>query len=156
MYPQVIEEFRINRQLSGSPEDAGLADALDQGFRSAGWKGALTKAIAFREAQRIKAGYFSAEEIAQLYADLGDKDQAFRWLNVAYQEHDWLLIGLKTFIPLAPLRSDPRFAELVAKSGCRSKRARSGDASVPPLIFLPLCDNLSPTIIPLQVIAHGG
>jgi TolB-like protein/DNA-binding winged helix-turn-helix (wHTH) protein/Tfp pilus assembly protein PilF len=117
MYPQVIEEFRINSQLSGSPEDAGLADALDQGFRSAGWKGALTKAIAFREAQRIKAGYSSAEEIAQLYADLGDKDQAFRWLNVAYQEHDWLLIGLKTFIPLAPLRSDPRFAELVGKIG---------------------------------------
>jgi len=117
MYPQVIEEFKTYSQLSGIPEQAGFADALDQGFRSAGWKGALTKAIAFREAQRIKTGYFSAEEIAQLYADLGDKDQAFRWLNIAYQEHDWLLIGLKTFIPLAPLRSDPRFAELVHKVG---------------------------------------
>jgi TolB-like protein/DNA-binding winged helix-turn-helix (wHTH) protein len=116
MYPQVIEEFKISGQLYGIPENIGFADALDQGFRSAGWKGALTKAIAFREAQRIKS-YFSAEEIAQLYADLGDKDQAFRWLNIAYREHDWLLIGLKTFIPLAPLRSDPRFAELVRKVG---------------------------------------
>lgn len=117
MYPQVIEEFKNYSQLSGIPAEAGFADALDQGFRSAGWKGALTKAISFREAQRIKTGYFSAEEIAQLYADLGDKDQAFRWLNIAYQEHDWLLTGLKTFIPLAPLRSDPRFAELVRKVG---------------------------------------
>jgi len=116
MYPQVIEEFKISGQLYGIPENIGFADALDQGFRSAGWKGALTKAIAFREAQRIKS-YFSAEEIAQLYADLGDKDQAFRWLNIAYREHDWLLIGLKTFTPLAPLRSDPRFAELVRKVG---------------------------------------
>jgi TolB-like protein/DNA-binding winged helix-turn-helix (wHTH) protein/Tfp pilus assembly protein PilF len=116
MYPQVIEEFKISGQLYGIPENIGFADALDQGFRSAGWKGALTKAIAFREAQRIKS-YFSAEEIAQLYADLGDKDQAFRWLNIAYREHDWLLIGLKTFIPLAPLRSDPRFAELVREVG---------------------------------------
>jgi TolB-like protein/DNA-binding winged helix-turn-helix (wHTH) protein len=116
MYPQVIEEFKISGQLYGIPENIGFADALDQGFRSAGWKGALTKAIAFREAQRIKS-YFSAEEIAQLYADLGDKDQAFRWLNIAYREHDWLLVGLKTFIPLAPLRSDPRFAELVREVG---------------------------------------
>jgi len=63
------------------------------------------------------AGYFSPEEIAQLYSDLGDKDQAFRWLDIAYQEHDWLLIGLKTFVPFDPLRSDPRYAELVRKVG---------------------------------------
>ena len=117
MYPQTIEEFKINSQLSGLPEEAGFVDALDQGFRSAGWKGALTKGIEYRQAQRIRTGYFSGEEMAQLYADLGDKDQAFHWLNIAYQEHDWLLIGLKTFIPLAPLRTDPRFAELVRKVG---------------------------------------
>jgi TolB-like protein/DNA-binding winged helix-turn-helix (wHTH) protein/Tfp pilus assembly protein PilF len=117
MYPQMIEEYKTNSQLSGLPEEAGFTDALDQGFRSAGWKGALTKGIEYRQAQRIRTGYFSAEEMAQLYADLGDKDQAFRWLNIAYQEHDWLLIGLKTFVPLAPLRSDPRFAELVRKVG---------------------------------------
>jgi len=117
MYPQMIEEFKINSQLSGLPEEAGFTDALDRGFRSAGWKGALTKGIEYRQAQRIRTGYFSAQEIAQLYADLGDKDQAFRWLNIAYQEHDWLLIGLKTFVPLGPLRSDPRYAELVRKVG---------------------------------------
>ena len=52
-----------------------------------------------------------------LYADLGDKDQAFRWLNTAYQEHDWLLVDLKTDFLLDPIRSDPRFAELVRKVG---------------------------------------
>jgi len=55
--------------------------------------------------------------IAMLYADLGDKDQAFQWLNTAYQERDRLLLGLKTFFQLDPLRSDPRFAELVRKVG---------------------------------------
>ena len=30
----------------------------------------------------------SAYSIADLYADLGDKDQAFQWLNTAYQERD--------------------------------------------------------------------
>lgn len=55
--------------------------------------------------------------IATLYADLGDKDQAFRWLNTAYEERDWLLEGLRTNFQLDPLRSDPRFAELVRKVG---------------------------------------
>ena len=52
-----------------------------------------------------------------LYAELGDKDQAFRWLNTAYQERDWWLEGLKTNFQLDPIRSDPRFAELVRKVG---------------------------------------
>ena len=87
---------------------------MEQGFRSAGWKGALTKAIEFAQAQR-KNGYYSALIIARFYADLGDREQAFHWLNIAYQEHDWLLIGVNTYFQLDPLRSDPRFAELVRK-----------------------------------------
>ena len=93
-----------------------FASALEQGFRSAGWNGALAKGIEARQAQR-KKGYSSAYNIAALYADLGDKDQAFRWLNTAYQERDWWLEGLKTYFPLDPIRSDPRFAELVRKVG---------------------------------------
>jgi hypothetical protein len=59
----------------------------------------------------------SAYNIALLYADLGDKDQAFQWLNTAYQERDGGLEGLKTDFLLDPIRSDPRFAELVRKVG---------------------------------------
>jgi hypothetical protein len=32
-----------------------------------------------------------------MYADLGNKDEAFQWLNIAYQEHDRLLPSLKTY-----------------------------------------------------------
>jgi hypothetical protein len=48
---------------------------------------------------------------------LGDKDRAFRWLYTACQERDYLLLGLKTDFSLDPIRSDPRFAELVQKLG---------------------------------------
>jgi hypothetical protein len=48
---------------------------------------------------------------------LGEKDQAFRWLDTAYQERDYSLLGLKTDYSLDPIRSDPRFAELVRKVG---------------------------------------
>jgi tetratricopeptide (TPR) repeat protein len=116
MYPQVIEERKAFGQLSGDRNESKFASALEQGFRSADWKGALTKGIEIRQAQR-KTGYFSAYMIAQLYADLGNKDQAFKWLDTAYQERDFYLIGLNTDFLLDPLRSDPRFAELVRKVG---------------------------------------
>jgi eukaryotic-like serine/threonine-protein kinase len=116
MYPQVIEEWKAVGQLSGDRNESDFASALEQGFGSAGWKGALTKGVEARQAQR-RTGYSSAYAIARLYADLGNKDQAFRWLNTAYQERDALLEGLKTDSLLDPLRSDPRFAELARKVG---------------------------------------
>jgi serine/threonine protein kinase len=116
MYTQVIEEWKAYGQLSGDHNESDFASALEQGFRSAGWKRALTKGIEARQAQR-KIGYSSAYGIAQLFADLGDKDQAFQWLNIAYQERNDGLVGLKTDYTLDPIRSDPRFAELVRKVG---------------------------------------
>jgi hypothetical protein len=89
---------------------------LEKGFRSANWNGAVSNAIEARFAQR-KYGYSSAYETAALFAALGDKDQAFQWLDIAYQERDRLLLFLKTDFLLDPLRSDPRFPELVRKVG---------------------------------------
>ncbi len=119
MYREVIEEWKAYGQLSGDPNESKFASALEQGFRSAGWKGALTKGIEVRQAQR-RTGYSSAYGIAQLYADLGKKDQAFQWLNTSYQERDAGLEGLeglKTDFLLDPIRSDPRLAELVRRVG---------------------------------------
>jgi serine/threonine protein kinase len=116
MYPQVIEEWKSYGELSGERSEAEFASAAEHGFRLSGWKGALTNGIETRLAQR-KLGYSSGYQIATLYADLGDKDQAFKWLNTAYQERDIGLLGLKTDFLLDPLRSDPRFAELVRKVG---------------------------------------
>jgi len=116
MYPQVIDERKAYGQFSSDQSEAEFGSAMEQGFRSAGWKGALTKGVETRLAQR-KTGYYSAYWIADLYSDLGDSDQAFRWLNTAYQERDMLLEGLKTDFLLDPLRSDPRFGDLVLKVG---------------------------------------
>jgi TolB-like protein len=116
MYPQVIEEWKVYGQLGGNADDAEFAAALDQGFRSSGWKGALTQATKSLQARR-KIKYMSPYMIARLYADLGEKEQAFQWLDTAYREHDFLLTGLATQFQFDPLRSDPRFAELLRKIG---------------------------------------
>ena len=41
-------------------------------------------------------GTHSPFDIAVLYAELGNKDQAFAWLDTAYRERDFRLISLKT------------------------------------------------------------
>jgi hypothetical protein len=59
----------------------------------------------------------SAGQIAELYADSGDKDRAFHWLDTGYRERDYWMITLNSDFVFDPLRSDPRFAELVRKVG---------------------------------------
>jgi tetratricopeptide (TPR) repeat protein len=116
MYSQSIEEWKVESRLSGEPNDAELASAIEQGFRSGGLKSALRKGIEVSVAQH-KTGYSSSYTIARMHAQLGGKDQAFQWLNTALQEHDEDLLGLKTDYALDPIRSDPRFTELVRKVG---------------------------------------
>jgi hypothetical protein len=61
--------------------------------------------------------YVAGERIATVYAALGEKDEAFRWLNRAFDEHS-ASIGSFIFTPeFRPLRSDPRFADLLRRIG---------------------------------------
>jgi tetratricopeptide (TPR) repeat protein len=55
--------------------------------------------------------------IAALYVGLGDKEQAFVWLEKAFQERDVLLMTLNIESHLDPLRSDRRFQDLVRRVG---------------------------------------
>jgi len=57
------------------------------------------------------AGWF----LAAIYGALGEKDEAFRWLEACYKErHSWMpWIGKD--VSFKPLRSDPRFQDLVRR-----------------------------------------
>jgi serine/threonine protein kinase/tetratricopeptide (TPR) repeat protein len=117
-YAQVIQEYQTYARLTGDKAYSELAPAMEAAFRSGGWPTAAHKGIDIMIAER-KAGtnplapYF----IAQFYADTGDKEHAFEWLNIAYQEHNTFLIFLRTDSALNSLHSDPRYAELVRKIG---------------------------------------
>ncbi len=115
-YSQAIEERVIESRLENTPEEIQLGGAFERGFRSDGWKGALADATAVLLARREK-GYASPFTIGRYYADIGDRDKAFEWLDTAYREHDRLLIGLNVATGFDNIRSDPRFAELVRKVG---------------------------------------
>ena len=115
-YPQALQEFEAAAQLYGDKNGIEYAAAMDAAFHSGGWPSALREGIEVSLAQ-AKTGYVPPYEIAELYADLGDKDHAFEWLLTAYQERGHLLYGLRTDFTLDSLRSDPRYAELVRKIG---------------------------------------
>ncbi len=55
--------------------------------------------------------------VAVTYVGLGETDQAFAWLQKAYEENYPWLIFLKVEPRLDPLRSDPRFQDLVRRIG---------------------------------------
>ena len=59
--------------------------------------------------------YVSSYDLAILYTGLGDKDKALAQLNKAYIERSGWFINLKVDPLLDPLRSDPRFVDLVRR-----------------------------------------
>lgn len=61
--------------------------------------------------------YIPAYHFARVYAGLGEKDQAFAYLEKAYQERSNYLLFLKVIDPMVPLRSDPRFQQLLHRIG---------------------------------------
>jgi hypothetical protein len=55
--------------------------------------------------------------LACVYAIIGEKDEAFKWFERGYQEHDGWMQTLKVDPSYDPIRSDPRFKELLRKVG---------------------------------------
>lgn len=56
--------------------------------------------------------------VATIYAALGDKNQAFAWLEQAWQQrHPVFATRFKIDPNLDPLRSDPRYADLLRRTG---------------------------------------
>ena len=59
----------------------------------------------------------SAWGIAALHASLGDVDEAYRWLDVAVEEHATGLMFLRVHPRLDRIRHDPRYPALVRRVG---------------------------------------
>jgi adenylate cyclase len=66
---------------------------------------------------RARVQYVAAESIAAVYVALGENDEAFRWLERAFSEHSESLDIFVFHREFRPLRSDPRFANLLRGIG---------------------------------------
>jgi serine/threonine-protein kinase len=61
--------------------------------------------------------YISPYYIAMIYAGMGDKDQAFEWLEKGYEDRADYMVYLKVDPRFESLRSDPRFENLLQRIG---------------------------------------
>jgi hypothetical protein len=65
--------------------------------------------------KRSNSSHSHASEIAVIYVALGDTDQAMKWLEKGYEERFNPSVLLRPGFD--PLRSDPRFLDLVRRIG---------------------------------------
>ena len=108
-----IQELEKARTLEKSPLVMGH---LGYYYAKTGRRDEARKLI--EELQVLsKSRYVAAYWLAVIYAGLNEKDQAFTWLEKAYQDRSWWLVWLKTDPKVDGLRSDPRFADLMHRVG---------------------------------------
>jgi adenylate cyclase len=67
--------------------------------------------------QPVRGVFVRPSSIASVYAALGDKEQAFDWLDKAYTQRDGMLAYLNKQGVFRQYHSDPRYLELLQKLG---------------------------------------
>jgi tetratricopeptide (TPR) repeat protein len=94
-----------------------------QDLSSLGYAYAVTgrRAEALRILKEIEAQYERGEALgmylAAVYAGLGDKEQAFAWLEKDFRQHSGTLTFITWYYPYDNLRADPRYADLMRRIG---------------------------------------
>jgi hypothetical protein len=63
--------------------------------------------------------YVSPYTVAAIYAALNDKNEAFKWLEQAYETRDVWLMNLKVDPVFVTLRTDKRFQDLLNRAGLK-------------------------------------
>jgi len=112
-HQEAIAQFKKARDLgSGSSVEADLAHAYAVSGQTREARKILKDLIS-----RFERTYVSPFDIAVVCVGLGDHNEAFVWLEKAYDERARLMLSLKVNPQLDPLRSDPRLADLMRRVG---------------------------------------
>ena len=104
MYEEAVRARQKAMTLSGA--QPGEVASLGRAYSQTGYKGYLMWDLA-----RLTDPYFTAI----VHTQLGHKDDAFECLEKAYKQHHWAMIQLKVLPVWDPLRSDPRFQNLLRR-----------------------------------------
>jgi serine/threonine-protein kinase len=116
MYPQAQQAYQSI--LAFAPHDPALLALLGH-LDGVSGRQAKARGIISQLQQMSGSRYVPSLYVALIYIGLRDNDQAFAWLNKAYEERSEYLVYLPTEPMADPLRSDPRFPALLARLGLK-------------------------------------
>lgn len=107
---EALEKARtLTGELSGLPSQIlGYAYGISGKIKDA-------KEVLDQYIQISNERYVSPYLFASLYLGLNDLEECFRWLNIAFQEHDVSLVLLKAHPAWNQVRDDPRFVEICSR-----------------------------------------
>jgi TolB-like protein/DNA-binding winged helix-turn-helix (wHTH) protein/Tfp pilus assembly protein PilF len=114
MYSQAIAEYQ--KGITLGENDEWSRSGLGRTYALAGDRASATKILKQLLQDSRQRGDLSLE-IAGIYSDLHDTDQAFAWLEKAYQDREGGLLFLNSPFYFQSIRPDPRFADLVQRVG---------------------------------------
>jgi non-specific serine/threonine protein kinase len=106
----------LEQAVQSSPESPVYRSMLAYGYAQTGRIDEARKILG-DVIQKAESDRASWQDVAGIYAALGEKDHAFAALEMAFQRRDGRLTMLLDHEGLAPLRSDPRFSDLVRRVG---------------------------------------
>lgn len=111
-YPEAIEAYRTRDRVVGH-EDSSVLDGLEAAWRQRGAHGYWETAKELNERRPGRSFLFEVS----IRVKLGEIDEAFEVLEEMYEARDIDLAYVKANPFWEPLRSDPRYAELLEKMG---------------------------------------
>jgi TolB-like protein/Tfp pilus assembly protein PilF len=109
--PEALKEARLVRLPDANPLDVATAASA---IAAAGQR-AEAEALLRRLQQLGKQRWVCPYELGTTYLALGDKEQALRELENAYQAHSICMVWAKDDPRLDPLRSEPRFQAILQR-----------------------------------------
>jgi TolB-like protein/DNA-binding winged helix-turn-helix (wHTH) protein/tetratricopeptide (TPR) repeat protein len=110
MQKEYIDELQRTASLFGFPK---FAKQIARAYATAGYQAALRAWAEGLDENGVNRPLM----VAETYVRLGDKDLALQWLERGYSEHDDDMVFLNSEAVWHPLRSDPRFKDLLRRVG---------------------------------------
>ena len=116
MYSEAVAQFKKAIPLTGGSEWTLSRAGLGHVYAVTGKK-SEARTVLNELKQSAKQEYLPAPSVALIYAGLGEKDQAFAWLDKGYEDRSFQMQWIKIEPRWDSLRSDPRFQDLLRRVG---------------------------------------
>src|SRR5437899_1379083 len=113
-FPEAIARYTKAQEATHLPS-SGLAITYTRMGREMEARNILAQLVRAREKRYVSAPWIAAASTA-----LGDKDEAFRWLERGFAEHSGILQWIAFLPEFRALHSDPRFPHLLRRIGVLS------------------------------------